>query len=46
MENQGSRRVKIIFAFFKPNEQTLISKGHSPFNVDVSNRSKQPPFKS
>jgi len=46
MENQGSKRVKIMFAFFKPNEQTSINKGHSPFNVDVSNRSKQPLLKS
>jgi hypothetical protein len=35
-----------MFAFFKPNEQTSTSKGHSPSNVDVSNRSEQPPFKS
>jgi len=31
-----------MFAFFKPNEQTSTSKEHSSFNVDVSNRCKQP----
>jgi len=35
-----------MFSFFKPKEQTSTSKGHSPSNVDVSNRSEQPPFKS
>ena len=42
MENQGSKRGKTMFAFFKPNKQTSTSKGYSPFNVDVSNRCKQP----
>ena len=46
MENQGSKKGKTMFSFFKPSEQTSTSKGHSPSNVDVSNRSKQPPFKS
>jgi hypothetical protein len=46
MENQGSKRGKTMFSFFKPSEQTSTSKGHSPSNVDVSNRNKQPPFKS
>jgi hypothetical protein len=46
MENQGNKRGKTMFSFFKPNEQTSTSKGHSPSNVDVSNRSEQPPFKS
>jgi hypothetical protein len=46
MENQGGKRGKTMFAFFKPNEQTSTSKGHSPSNVDVPNRSEQPPFKS
>jgi hypothetical protein len=46
MENHGSKRGKTMFSFFKPSEQTLTSKGHSPSNVDISNRSKQPPFKS
>jgi hypothetical protein len=46
MENQGSKRGKTMFAFFKPNEQTSTSKGHFPSNVDVSNRSEQPLFKS
>lgn len=35
-----------MFSFFKPNEQASTSKGHSPSNVDVLNRSEQPPFKS
>jgi hypothetical protein len=46
MENQGNKRGKTMFSFFKPNEQTSTSKGHSPSNVDVSNRSEQPPSKS
>ena len=46
MENQGSKRGKTMFAFFKPNEQTCLSNGHFPSNVDVSNRSEQPLFKS
>jgi hypothetical protein len=47
MENQGNKRGKTMFSFFKANEQTSISKGHSPSNIDVSNRSEQPPpFKS
>ena len=46
MENQGSKRWKTMFSFFKPNEQTSTCKRHSPSNVDVSNRSEQPPFKS
>ena len=46
MENQGNKRGKTMFSFFKPNEQASTSKGHSPSNVDVSNRSEQPPFKS
>jgi hypothetical protein len=46
MENQGSKRGKTMFAFFKPNEQTSTNKGHSLSNIDVSNRSEQPPFKS
>jgi hypothetical protein len=46
MENQGNKRGKTMFSFFKPNEQTSTSKGHSPSNVDVSNHSEQPPFKS
>jgi len=46
MENQGNKRGKTMFSFFKPKEQTSTSKGHSPSNVDVSNRSEQPPFKS
>jgi len=45
MENQGNKRGKTMFSFFKPNEQTSTSKGHSLSNVDVSNRSEQPPFK-
>ena len=35
-----------MFSFFKSNEQTLTRKGHSPSNIDVSNRNDQPPFKS
>ena len=35
-----------MFSFFKSSKQTSISKWHSPSNVDVSNRSEQPPFKS
>jgi len=35
-----------MFLFFKPNEQTSTSKGHSPSNVDLSNRSEQLTFKS
>ena len=46
MENQGNKRGKTMFSFFKTNEQASTSKGHSPSNVDVSNRSEQPPFKS
>jgi len=46
MKNQGNKRGKTMFSFFKPNKQTSTSKGHSPSNVDVSNRSEQPPFKS
>ena len=46
MENQGNKRGKTIFSFFKPNEQTSTSKEHSLSNVDVSNCSEQPPFKS
>ena len=46
MEYQGSKRVKTMFAFLKPNEQTSTSKGHSPSNIDVLNHSEQPPFKS
>ena len=46
MENQGSKRGKTIFSIFKPSEQTSTNKGHSPFNVDVSNRNDQPPLKS
>jgi hypothetical protein len=46
MENQGNKRGKTMFLFFKPNEQTSTSKGHSPSNVDLSNRSEQPTFKS
>ena len=42
MENQWSKREKTMSAFFKPNEQTSTSKEHSSFNVDVSNRCKQP----
>ena len=45
MENQGSKRKKTMFSFFKPNEQTSTNKGHSPSNVDVSNRSEQLSFK-
>jgi hypothetical protein len=41
MENQESKRGKTMFSFFKPNEQTLTSKGHSPSNVDISNRSER-----
>jgi hypothetical protein len=46
MENQGSKRGKTIFSIFKPSEQTSTNKGHSPFNVDVSNHNDQPPLKS
>ena len=46
MENQGNKRGKTMFSFFKPNEQTSTSKWHSPSNVDVLNCSEQPPFKS
>jgi hypothetical protein len=46
MENQGSKRGKTMFSFFKPSEQTLTSKGYSSSNVDVSNCNDQPPFKS
>jgi hypothetical protein len=46
MKNQGSKRGKIMFSFFKPSKQTSTSKGHSPSNVDVSNRNDQPTFKS
>jgi len=35
-----------MFSFFKPSKQTSTSKGHSPSNVDVSNRNDQPTFKS
>jgi len=46
MKNQESKRGKTMFSFFKPSEQTSTSKGHSPSNVDVSNHTEQPPFKS
>ena len=46
MKNQGNKRGKTMFSFFKTNEQASTSKGHFPSNVDVSNRSEQPPFKS
>lgn len=46
MKNQESKRGKTMFSFFKPSEQTSISKGHSPSNIDVSNCNEQPPFKS
>jgi len=46
MENQGSKRGKTMFSFFKPHKQTSTNKGHSSSNVDVSNRSEQPFFKS
>jgi hypothetical protein len=35
MENQGSKRGKTMFSFFKPSKQTSTSKRHSPSNIDV-----------
>jgi hypothetical protein len=46
MENQGSKRGKTMFSFFKPSEQTSTSKGYYSSNVDVSNCNDHPPFKS
>ena len=46
MKNQGNKRGKTMFSFFKPSEQTSTSKRHSPSTIDVSNHNDQPPFKS
>ena len=46
MKNQGNKRGKTMFSFFKPSEQTSTSKGHSSSNIDVSNHNDQPLFKS